>query len=171
MKLTIEHLAAYLPYEVNMTRNGFVGKLLTIKLPKETDIYDGTEFQVSCSNWWENTTDANHYKPLLRPLSDLTKEIEHNGERFFPASKMTTHGFHNDFWNEDEFDYRYLYALDYQKLLSWHFDIFGLIELGLAIPIKPIDLAKQYYTQTYHAFKGELIQDEIGNLIPKNHGK
>ena len=30
---------------------------------------------------------------------------------------------------------------------------------------------EEHYTQTYHAFKGELIQDEIGNLKPKNHGK
>lgn len=135
MKLTIEHLAAYLPYEVNMTRNGFVGKLLAIKLPKETDIYDGTEFQVSCSNWWENTTDANHYKPLLRNLSDLTKEIEHNGERFVPIEKLQSNkGFE---WRPE-----IIHLCSYQnvqKLLSWHFDCFGLIESGLAVPIKPID--------------------------------
>lgn len=34
-----------------------------------------------------------------------------------------------------------------------------------------MDFAEQHYTQTYHAFKGELIQDEIGNLKPKNYGK
>lgn len=28
------------------------------------------------------------YKPILRPLSDLTKEIEHKGEKFVPIIKL-----------------------------------------------------------------------------------
>lgn len=143
MKLTIEHLAAYLPYEVNMTRNGFVGKLLTIKLPKETDIYDGTEFQVSCSFWWENTTDANHYKPLLRPLSDLTKEIEHNGERFVPIDYFLGDDGDNILNAAQIKDFSGVEYSLVTKLLSWHFDIYSLIPQGLAIPIKPIDNEQQ----------------------------
>ena len=32
-------------------------------------------------------------KPFLRPLSDLTKEIEHNGEKFVPILKLCEHSF------------------------------------------------------------------------------
>ncbi len=81
----------------------------------------------------------NHAKLILRPLSDLTKEIEVGGERFVPAGKMITHGFHNPFWYElEKFDYRHLYAMDLEKLFEWHFDVFGLIEAGLAIDINTL---------------------------------
>jgi hypothetical protein len=30
----------------------------------------------------------NDYKPILHPLSDLTKEIEHNGEKFVPIVEL-----------------------------------------------------------------------------------
>ena len=74
--------------------------------------------------------------PFLRPLSDLIKEIEHNGERFSPEytiwklsqdkqfiieiSQITGLSIETPYW-----------AI--QMLISWHFDVFGLIEKGLAI--------------------------------------
>lgn len=71
---------------------------------------------------------------MLYPLSMLTQEIEHNGKKFIPASKMITHGFHNSFWYElEKFNYRYLYTMDLELLLSWHIDIYNLIPNNLAI--------------------------------------
>ena len=71
---------------------------------------------------------------VCRPPSQLTQEIEHNGEKFVPCRKMISYGFHHSFWTlTDEFDYKILYAIDLEKLLEWHFDVFGLIEQELAI--------------------------------------
>jgi len=120
-ELTIKHLSAYLPYGVKCSHARKKGNI------KATDV-------LTIDTWF--ITKRDYFKPILRPLSDLTKEIEHNGEKFVPAAKMITHGFHNSFWYElEKFDYRYLYAMDLDKLLEWHFDIFSLIESGLAISI------------------------------------
>jgi hypothetical protein len=77
-------------------------------------------------------------KPILRPLSDLNKIIEINGEVFVPTSKMTLDAdldldaYERSYVNLDEF-------LDnYFLLLSWHFDIFGLLEQDLAVDINTL---------------------------------
>ena len=80
--------------------------------------------------------------PILRPLSDLTKEIEVDGERFVPLKK---------FYREarlllekeiritpGEIISEYLSFEIIEKLLSWHFDLFGLIESNQAIDINTI---------------------------------
>ena len=63
-------------------------------------------------------------KPILRPLSDLTKE-----------------GFvylHNYLTKEIDNDISLLHYRDIQILLKNHFDVFGLIEKGLAIDINTL---------------------------------
>ena len=91
------------------------------------------------------------WKPILRPLSDLTKEIEHNGEKFVPLQKL-----YEDFkitMNEPYKNYKdsILFGCNYNGnpeqswlycrviiLFKWHFDVFGLIEKGLAIDINTL---------------------------------
>lgn len=99
-----------------MTRNGFSGKLLQVKLPKETDLNDEIEFQVSCSDWWENFSDQNHYKPILRPFSDMN-ELE---DRHAIGLKKTDGGIIGA-------------AKCINFLASKYFDLFNLIESGEAI--------------------------------------
>lgn len=66
---------------------------------------------------------------ILHPL-DLTKEIEHNGEKFVPRDKF--YGNPLDFKiRENSYDV-------VQKLLEWHFDIYNLIEKDLAIDINTL---------------------------------
>ena len=76
-------------------------------------------------------------KLILRPLSDLTKEIEVNGERFVPIDWLEKNippsKKHS---NTVTFTNGYIemcYYVEYQKLFEWHFDVFGLIPQGLAI--------------------------------------
>ena len=89
-------------------------------------------------------------KPLLRPLSDLTKEIEHGGEKFVPIEWLLD--------NRDvDAEYDFISALEddwasaedkmifapfsiAQKLFEWHFDVFGLIEKGLAVNINTLSV-------------------------------
>lgn len=130
-KLTIKELAPYLPYRLKCIWNTETYELhgvLANDKCKLMDICDDTIY--GCG--------IKFIKPLLFPLSSLTKEIEVNGERFVPIKKLF--GEDSDgsmlLWLENihamfcRFDYTISY---YNKLLEWHFDVFGLIERGLAI--------------------------------------
>ena len=93
----------------------------------------------------------NHAKLILRPLFDITKEIEVGGERFVPIKEfMILYGggttekgkpiFESDF--VANIMYSYYGSLSYsvmEKLFEWHFDVFGLIEQGLAIDINTLE--------------------------------
>jgi hypothetical protein len=80
----------------------------------------------------------------LLNLSDLTKEIEHNGEKFVPIEFLSQYP---SLKLEDECksimsDNRWLNHCSYflvSYLFEWHFDVFGLIEDGLAIDLNTIN--------------------------------
>jgi len=77
----------------------------------------------------------NAYPLVLRPLSDLTKEIEVNGEKFVPIKKikeMYPLDTFSSTSNIAQWSFRVV-----QKLLEWHFD-YGLIENDLAIDINTL---------------------------------
>lgn len=78
-KLTIEHVAPYLPYE------------LTIQTPFGLRQLKGVDAAIDnafCLVFWNDTKRiiswADDCKLVLRPLSDLTKEIEHKDEKLVP---------------------------------------------------------------------------------------
>lgn len=111
MKLELKHLTPYLPYNLKMYWENLDGQIRDpyILLPSAIDHI--IDFQ---------------NKPILRPLSDLTKEIEWEDGKYM----MTDH---DDFDLEEE---TYGVIQDY---LSRHFDIFSLIPKGLAIDINTLD--------------------------------
>lgn len=77
-------------------------------------------------------------KLILHNLSDLTKEIEHNGEKFIPADELTAHE-QTILENNDFFEEIPVWGIPYQtvqKFIELHFDCFELIDAGLAISIK-----------------------------------
>jgi len=126
MKLELKHLAGYLPYALECR-----------------DLADETDFQLDVLNIDGVLSDAmylNTIKLYLRPLSDLTKEIEVNGEKVTPIDyikqyylncSIDENGVVKD--DLDEYGLLYLPYLLIEKLLEWHFDIYGLIENNLAI--------------------------------------
>ncbi len=68
--------------------------------------------------------------PILHKLSDLTKVIEHNGEKFVPRNKF--YGNPLDYKiRENSYDV-------VQKLIEWHFDVYNLIDKNLAIDINTL---------------------------------
>ena len=77
--LSIKELAPYLPYKVEYanTKNDKIYTLRT--LSTEIDMVDFG---------WGDAMEVKEVKPLLRPLSQLTQEIEHNGERFVPIMRL-----------------------------------------------------------------------------------
>lgn len=84
--------------------------------------------------------DDNGIKPILRPLSDLTKEIEINGDRFRPIEKLYGGDYYTKGMNDSISNYQHLknhYGF-YSQLFEWHFDVFGLIDAGLAVDLNTL---------------------------------
>jgi len=71
MKLELKHLAGYLPYGLKVR---YIER-------NETHILDFSNLNSICSY-------QIHLKPILRPLSDLIKEIKLNGEKFVPIIEI-----------------------------------------------------------------------------------
>lgn len=101
------------------------------------------------------------FKMVVRPLSDLTKEIIHKGKKFVPLIELAKLNMKRENWKVFkkgknkvvcegwEFSYyQKSFMMDgrpeidqmrfFNKLFQWHFDVFGLIEKGLAIDINTI---------------------------------
>lgn len=123
LELTLKELAPYLPYGLKVFSNK-IETLTGIECAKvkvrEFDMFFPIE---NC-------------KPILRPLSDLTKEIEYKGAKLVPQSKLS----HLDLeWliTSENLIMKTNYE-DVLQLFEWHFDIFGLIEADLAIDINTI---------------------------------
>lgn len=121
-KLTLEHLAPYLPYGLGIWFNTSKGvKIHTMSANNINDVLHYTT----------------NYKPILRPLSDLTKEIEHNGEKFVPVNELAINPDWIKFedWKNDAMLVSYEEA---KSLLKWHFDLFALIDKNIAVDINTL---------------------------------
>lgn len=88
-----------------------------------------------------------YFKPILRPYSEITKEITHNGEKVKPYIELLRESsFNVEAMSEKELDYfksswslpELLSLNDAIILISYHFDICGLIEKGEAIDINTL---------------------------------
>lgn len=87
-------------------------------------------------------------KPILHPLTDLTKEIEHNGEVFVPTTRLKLlyefesdnvceiRMYINSGWTSSISELPLDIVL---QLISWHFDLFNGIESGEAIDVNTLD--------------------------------
>jgi len=133
-KLTLEHLSGYLSYG------------LKVKMNTTGNIYKVSGFRKSDDSFkYLFFTNSDCYsdecKPILHPLSDLTKEITHNGETLifynFYMSKNDLSNINNCIiLNQNLLDY--ITATLYNNLLKYHFDIHGLIDKNLAIDINTL---------------------------------
>jgi len=160
-KLELKHLSAYLPYGLKVRWAERPGNI------KKETILTPSDY-----NW---LTHKGYFKPILRPLSDLTKTIEINGEQLVPIDVLSEisglqGGANRDLskWESRCFEYddenksfkttfydsglAHDYATKddrhvdnqlelFQKLYEWHFDVFNLIEQGLAIDINTLSHA------------------------------
>lgn len=78
-----------------------------------------------------------HCKMILRPLSDLDKDITHDGKIFNPSRVLNT-----DFTGVSPELLKFAQFNIVQQLIEWHFDIHGLIDKGLAININELNKRK-----------------------------
>lgn len=157
MELEIKHLSAYLPYELQVKTTVW-----------QRNISEHiTSVEMLCTYLIDNKDDYTEFLPILRPIEDLVKEIEIDGLKFIPimvlfggenyreydftidivekpfmgkkieisvkdlGSPCITFGLKNPLNNILNYE-------NWQLLLKWHFDVFGLIEKGLAIDINTL---------------------------------
>jgi hypothetical protein len=95
------------------------------------------------------------HKPIVRPLSDLTKEITHNGETFVPKDELRklsgaikpSEELKNTFSIQMNKGYVIGFSalcmhvdqlMLFEKLYEWHFDIYDWIKDGLAVSINDL---------------------------------
>lgn len=136
MKLELKHLAPYLPY----------GLRINVYKKPDSELYIENQpildFKLSlmpkdvhlvCSK--SRVFYLESIKPILRPLFDLTKEIEYDGNKA-PAIEFISTSNKDQEKTQNLLDSMLYVRLPYWKikrLLEMHFDVFGLIEEGLAI--------------------------------------
>jgi len=135
-KITLElkHLAPYLPYGLKILR------------PDNKTILEMVGLIGSSIVFHEESGDTygfigKHNKPILHPLSDLTKEIEVNGERFVPKARLDQSCLTLFYPTERLTEIHGIMSAPYVIIINlhkWHFDVFGLIEQGLAVDINTL---------------------------------
>lgn len=156
MKLELKNIAPYLPYGLNLMfeKSGRIINMQSCYNEGSLHITDSNEGNTYNLSIW-------NFNPILRPLSQLTEIIEHNGEKFVPIERLTesengvtlskyrldngetntvliTYKLMGDTFTDfvtnrgNVNSTRYEYVV---KLLEWHFDVFNLIENNLAIAV------------------------------------
>ena len=97
----------------------------------------------------ETNFKTDKFIPALHPISDLTKQIEHNGEKFVPLRRLLEHSSFNlgAMTNKDIMEFADIYSNvdlitvnDLPLYLEWKFDIAGLIDKGKAIDVNTLKI-------------------------------
>jgi len=132
LKLELKHLAPYLPHRLELIflKSGRRITMLSCFFDSDTlhvvDKNEGNEYPLTI---WD-------FKPIMRPLSDLTKGIEIYNTITVPIDYISTSKA-----NSQKIMRRVAHNLPLDNLEYWqverlfelHFDVFGLIESGLAV--------------------------------------
>ena len=135
--LELKDICGYLPYGLKYQWTN----MKSVRLISMTDEVDYSS-QHSLSTAWEWMMHR-QARPILRPMSDLTKEITHRGEKFVPLDVF------NDRGHFIEFDAAGLlytvggcmdsdWLMVFDKFHEWLFDYRGLISAGLAIDVNTL---------------------------------
>jgi hypothetical protein len=132
MELELKHLAPYLPYGLKID---FLDWYKQVRFKSTLDVNI-----LERANHYGVNNLSEHIKPILRPLSDLIKEIEHDTVDNYAAGfglikELIQYDIDKGLIYTALWSYPYL---TWVKLVEYHFDVFGLIDKGLAIDINTI---------------------------------
>jgi len=141
-KLELKHLAPYLSYGLQCQIDFKFTKyhpipIIKVKGLSNAEIDKDIEEQIELVR--DDDLDfrkLDSVKPILRPLSDLTKEIEHNCKKFVPVKELEARTNTNDEyfeWDDTEALMKWITYDAMVLLFEWHFDVFELIPKGLAV--------------------------------------
>jgi hypothetical protein len=135
MQLELKYLVGYANHNLKIQiqevgESAFISELEGIDFKTKRIIAK----EYNSSLYWKLT----EIKPILYPLSMITKEIEINGEMIVPIEWFIKEDWYGCYELErmNNQNFINLNTLPYcitEQLLEWHFDIYGLIEAGLAI--------------------------------------
>ena len=146
MKLELNHLSPYLPYSLKCQIMG------QDNIKEVFDIVGLSlnSAEVACLKTLTEQIDFEEVFPILRPMSDLIKKIKISDNEIVPLNFLNDNSMINYHIFTRQDGVIFLLA-DYlkgynclspisakDKLLEWNFDIFGLIEKGLAIDINTL---------------------------------
>jgi hypothetical protein len=151
-KLEIKYLAPYLPYRLKFYAGKIEDALLIYPMLGLNEHYNKIISIKTFSNG-EDTTygfqempiEQYHLKPILRPMSELIKEIEHNGEKIIPCDywdkEVNRIKYQDELRNMAKHSYcdGYLPYFIMEKLFEWNFDVFNLIDSDLAVNYNEIN--------------------------------
>ena len=118
MKLELKHLAPYLPYDLKATENGKNTGLVVGLYNKHNLIEVEYEFG-------NKRSEIDLFKPVLKPIEDFENEVESS----FDFIKNPKSGVNSQIF------YPYDFA---EYCFKNHYDVFGLIEKGLAVDINTL---------------------------------
>ena len=135
MVTLIKYLAPYLPYDVLIASPEFKSGSRALVTLRGQHIKDS------------GLSDS-LYKLVLRPIADITKNQDINGEKFSPLVKLAFE-FNLSMY---QFEGGKFYCKNYgkfiepvelpyavvERLAAWHFDIFGLIPQGEAVDLNTL---------------------------------
>lgn len=150
MKLELKHLSPYLPYKLKVKTK--IGNLILCQLNNSTKWNAWFYFCRNSKNKnqlynFNNLKNADgigrgfllkEITPILRPISDIEKEIEVNGEIFIPLEKLESMFGDCTKLTDTMLVGSFVPFGIVQKLFEWHFDVFNLIENDLAIDINTL---------------------------------
>lgn len=112
MELELKHIAPYLPYELKMIFEGNGGRIITL-----TGITNQGKHGITITNghgvMWLNSSG---FKPLLRPLSDLTNKIWCNGKNFVPIQELFQMAYESVY--SHRFDNKFITSVELERFLS-----------------------------------------------------
>lgn len=140
-RLTINDLAPYLPYDLNITfeADEHSHKMVGLDLSEVHLISPFGDF---------GRAKIEHAKPLLRPLESLTKKIIWKDVKVSPVIYIRKYLTDNTKLNEWDIDHSLNYLFERKMpmlhfpfvlidlLAQFHCDIFWLLDAGLALPIQ-----------------------------------
>jgi len=156
--LELKHIAPYLPYglKVDLSYYDDEEPQIVNGIPDYSNInIDGGKASTYGARIIQEYS-IDKIKPILRPLSDLTEEINIKNDVFIPVEYFEI----GDDDSGTEYDngniktieklidiskYNCFHDIHYlpfslvQQLLEWHFDIYGLIDKKLAIDINTLN--------------------------------
>jgi len=131
-------IISYLPYGVKCEILNYKSDYVGLRYSTLNGFYDSIGEPHFTYDGGSTGKSIRDMKIILRPFSDITKEIEIHGEKFVPSEKIGIHLF--------DYDFIYIYRKEtngipfwvVQKLLEWNIDLYGLIESDNAIDINTL---------------------------------
>lgn len=140
MKLEKKHFAAYLPYGlkcevINWSEKN--GRYETHRTTMDSVYSDGT---CTFHELVEAEQGFESIMPILQPLSDITQKIDFEGKKVFPSEVILERTGYDILTNKEQLiePIKRLPYVVVCLLIEMHFDVFELINEGLAIDVNTL---------------------------------